>query len=98
MSSAAAGAWACTSAVNDRQRPSARESLARMPRWYRAAMRAASVRSTAGGELAARHQAFAQPEVGGDQRQPSQPTRGFEEVFAGLGGPQVIHLQLPDTS
>src|SRR5215207_339236 len=96
MSSVAGGAWACASAVNDRQRPSAMESLARMPPWYWAAMRAASVRSTAGGVLAAQHQALAHPEVAGNQRQPAQPAHRFEDVLAGLGGPQVIHLQRPD--
>src|ERR671911_2093059 len=96
MSSVAAGAWACASAVNDRQRPSAMESLARMPPWYWAALRAASVRSAAGGVLAAQHQALAQPEVTRDQRQPAQPAHGFEHVFAGIRRPQIIHLQRPD--
>src|ERR1700752_1047810 len=96
MSSVGVGAWACASAVNDRQRPSAMESLARMPSWYWAAMRAASVRSTAGGGPPAQHRALAQPEIGADQRQPAQPARGFEDVFASLGRQQVIDLQLPD--
>src|SRR5215213_10273336 len=94
MSSAAA--WACASAVDDRQRPSARKSFTRMPRWYWAAMRAASLRSGAGGVLAAQGQALARPEVAGDQRQPAQPARSFEDVLAGLGRPQVVHLQRPD--
>src|SRR5215204_7171673 len=100
MSSVAVGAWAwaCTSAVNDRQRPSAMESLARMSRSYWAAMRAASVRSAADGLVAAQHQAFAQPEVGADQRQPAQPAHGFEHVLAGIRCPQVIHLQRPDAA
>src|SRR5437762_4834943 len=100
MSSAVAGAWtwvwACASAVNDRQRPRARKSLARMPRWYWAAMRAASLRSGAGGVRAAQGQALTRPEVAGDQRQPAQPARGFENVLAGLGRPQIIHLRRPD--